>query len=454
MKNNKGFTLVELLVVIVILGIISALSFPVMRSLQQRNYNSKFDTYSKALVSGAKLYIDSYEEDLFGYNLAGCAYISLQQLQEKELAKDIGVDDISCDTNNTFVKVIKFQGNYTYKAYLGCGNVSKEGTVKEVSIIYPESTVPYEIDPNLCKGGDETSNISIFASPSSGELYRKSYNVRLTIQSIAGVKNDAKLYYSWTQNKDSNAVTELTELSLKFPSNQEETIRENGDLITSTSEILEMPNNADGIYYLMVKAVNLYDLSGESWSGPDGNREYAWFGPYYIDNSPPSLDGTIASNSSSYNSINPTLSLNINDNHTAKNNIKICVSVDSDSCGIDSYYQNTSKVTVPQINQYTGKTHKIYITAVDEANNKSQKVINYKVPKGYLVYYDTFGGTECEKKYVIAGENNKAKLGELCQTTNGNKKFKGWYIDNKKVDSETIIDKDTLLIAKWDEKST
>ena len=34
MKNNKGFTLVELLVVIVILGIVTGLSFPAIKRLK------------------------------------------------------------------------------------------------------------------------------------------------------------------------------------------------------------------------------------------------------------------------------------------------------------------------------------------------------------------------------------------------------------------------------------
>ena len=39
---------------------------------------------------------------------------------------------------NNFVKIIKFKGNYIYKAFLGCGEINNEGVVEKVNIIYPD----------------------------------------------------------------------------------------------------------------------------------------------------------------------------------------------------------------------------------------------------------------------------------------------------------------------------
>ena len=454
MKNSKGFTLVELLATIVILGIITGLSFPALRTIKEKSNKTKYETYQKALISSAKLYINSYEEDIFGNNASGCAYVTLDKMKEKQLAKDIGVDDISCDSENTFVKIIKFKGNYIYKAFLGCGEINSEGVIEKVNIIYPESSTPYEEDPNLCKGGDATTNISIYASPNSGELYRKNYNVRLSIQSITGINKNSKVYYSWTHDNNPSSITELTELDFKFPENQTNEI-ELGNDITSTSTELEMPNNADGIYYLIIKVENLYDLSGEVWSAPDGNRNYIKFGPYYIDNQGPTFDETtITSNSTEYNTINPVLNLNINDNHTPKDKIKICIRVDGQGCNTNDYYNNTQKVTVPQIDKYSGQKHEIYIYALDEAHTISERKITYQVPKGYTIYYDTSGGTECETKFIIDNFEKKARLGELCNPSKLGYTFKGWYNKRKKVNSNTKIDKDILLRAEWSKKST
>ena len=50
MKNSKGFTLVELLVAIVILGIITGLSFPALRTIKEKSNKTKYETYQKALI--------------------------------------------------------------------------------------------------------------------------------------------------------------------------------------------------------------------------------------------------------------------------------------------------------------------------------------------------------------------------------------------------------------------
>ena len=128
MKNNnnknKGFTLVELLVCITILGIITMMSIPIIRNISVKNSSTKFNSYLETVINAAKLYVDSYGEDMFGNNEVGCDYISLRTLKEKKLIKDYDESGITCDTASTFIQVNKFEDSYSYVGYLGCADTS------------------------------------------------------------------------------------------------------------------------------------------------------------------------------------------------------------------------------------------------------------------------------------------------------------------------------------------
>ena len=93
---KKGFTLIELVVAIAILGIIMIIAVPAVNYIQNDNKDTKYSTYEKAINSAAKAYVDAYNEDLFGIDNTGCAVISYNDLKEKDLIEDIQVRNTDC----------------------------------------------------------------------------------------------------------------------------------------------------------------------------------------------------------------------------------------------------------------------------------------------------------------------------------------------------------------------
>ena len=196
MKNNKGFTLVELLVVMVVMGVIMGMSWPVISKIQDNNEISKYKKYGEALVSAAKIYVDSYEEDLFMYEddlteeqkeKGQCVYITYNDLADHLLIKDYAMNGVTCNSESTFVAVNRQNGNYRYKYFLGCGYAKPNGAqLKNGSgdIFYTLPTENHENvkDPATCSNSVVESDPPIISSLeiTSTQEYN-SYDPKVTI---------------------------------------------------------------------------------------------------------------------------------------------------------------------------------------------------------------------------------------------------------------------------------
>ena len=111
--NKKGFTLIELIVVIAIMGVILILALPQISSIQSANRDRKYEAYKESFVSASKLYVDNHARDMFGYNDSGCAIIKYSDLKGSNLIKDFASIDVACSRDtDTFVEVRKVGNNY------------------------------------------------------------------------------------------------------------------------------------------------------------------------------------------------------------------------------------------------------------------------------------------------------------------------------------------------------
>lgn len=128
--NKKGFTLVEMIVVILLFGVIAVVAIPAVLKAMNTQNNEKYDTHMKLVEQALDLYAIRYKGD-FDNNPNVTKYkISYSQLKSNELVKENG---ISCYGNIYFNK--KKNNTYEYEYYLTCTDdkdgkkyVEKQGT--------------------------------------------------------------------------------------------------------------------------------------------------------------------------------------------------------------------------------------------------------------------------------------------------------------------------------------
>lgn len=111
--NNKGFTLVELLGVIVVLLAIMLVAIPSIASTYEKNKNKIDDQKKQNIISAAEIYASVHlkSNNVAGYNnfLDGSCGISLKDILDEDLItknelKDSKGSDLYSDLENTYVK--------------------------------------------------------------------------------------------------------------------------------------------------------------------------------------------------------------------------------------------------------------------------------------------------------------------------------------------------------------
>ena len=170
-------------------------------------------------------------------------------LKKKNLAKDIKLSGITCDTNKTYVKVIKFSEKYYYTGFIGCKD--KNDTSGNLPIIKSHEENP----ETICDASSEAS-MSIIGTPeSSNSNAYKLKKMTADIRTYSGISltTAPKIWYGFSYNKDLNVIDGWD--TLKYPGisslTEEEQLRhiQSGSAQTIKSNKVHTPEGKTGDFY-------------------------------------------------------------------------------------------------------------------------------------------------------------------------------------------------------------
>lgn len=128
--NKKGFTLVELVLVIVIIGIISAITIPSIMSALSESKATGGESVEKLLETNLELYNTDHKEDLWCLEGSDCSdasnyiYVTLAELYNMNPDIDFG-DCVLKDSRSLMIERTSNTEKFTYYANIMCSKQFK-----------------------------------------------------------------------------------------------------------------------------------------------------------------------------------------------------------------------------------------------------------------------------------------------------------------------------------------
>src|SRR5574344_2369638 len=153
MKNKRGFTLVELLGVIVILAVIAAITIPTVTGIIKKNKEKAYNATVATIIDASKKWSSDNSSMVSD---TGDSYVKLDTLTEGYIDQDELINPI---TNNTMDGCVKISHSDTYNQY-EYSYETKDECPNFILDVVLTSFPELEVGDNGCKTFDSTKNYS------------------------------------------------------------------------------------------------------------------------------------------------------------------------------------------------------------------------------------------------------------------------------------------------------
>ena len=114
--NKKGFTLVEVLLVIVLIAMVTAIVLPNITDSIETSKEKKFESYASLVKDNLEMYVMDNKEDLWAEGANGTISIVESDLRARTKEMDIG------DCTIKSLSASRTANNYTYSVTITCNN--------------------------------------------------------------------------------------------------------------------------------------------------------------------------------------------------------------------------------------------------------------------------------------------------------------------------------------------
>lgn len=174
-KNEKGFSLVELLAVVVILGLLSAIAIVGVNGIIKSAEKKHYDTQRNTLKMAAQSYTQDNRNSL-PKTIGGSTDITLKTLQDKKYVDEIkNRQGEACDVNKSYVKVFKYsKDGYNYTSYLVCPG--HDDTKENINNAGPVISINYKDKNSTSTIKGDTIEISSYNTPTIELVIEKNKN--------------------------------------------------------------------------------------------------------------------------------------------------------------------------------------------------------------------------------------------------------------------------------------